>query len=54
MGYEKQLKDISEINRALGVIEWLTYAIQDDGVANGLIDAVTRIEAVVNKENEDA
>lgn len=58
MGYEKQLdkfalsltiKDVSDINRVLGVIEGLTYAVHDDGVANGLIDAIERIEAVVNR-----
>lgn len=45
------MKDISEINRALGIIEGLTYAITDDGVANGLISAIERIEAVVNRED---
>lgn len=47
------LKDISEINRVLGVLEGLSYAIQDDSLANGIISAVERIETVVNKENED-
>ena len=52
MATEKRLsmKDISEINRALGVIEGLTYAVQDGGVADGLISAIERIEAVINKE----
>lgn len=58
MGYEKQLdkfamsltiKDVSEINRVLGIIEGLTYAVQDDGVANGFINAIERIEAVINR-----
>lgn len=48
------MKDISEINRALGIIEGLTYAIQDGGIADGLVGAIERIEAIVNKENEDA
>ena len=43
------LKDISEINRVLGIIEGLTYAVQDSGIADGLVGAVERIEAVVNK-----
>ena len=42
------MNDISIINRALGVIEGLTYAVQDQGVADGLISAIERIEAVVN------
>lgn len=45
------MKDISEINRVLGIIEGLTYAVQDSGVADGLVGAVERIEAVVNKED---
>lgn len=47
------MKDISEINRVLGIIEGLTYAVQDSGIADGLVGAVERIEAVVNKENQD-
>lgn len=47
------IKDISEINRFLGVIEGLTYAIQDAGVADGLMYAIERIEAVINKENDN-
>ncbi len=47
------MKDISEINRVLGIIEGLTYAVQDSGIADGLVGAVERIEAVVNKENKD-
>lgn len=43
------LKDISTINRALGVIEGLTYAVQDSGIADGLIGAIERIEAVVGE-----
>lgn len=45
------LQDISEINRVLGIIEGLSYAVQDAGVADGLVSAVERIEAVVNKED---
>ncbi len=45
------LKDISEINRVLGIIEGLTYAVEDQGVADGLVSAIERIEAVVNKED---
>jgi hypothetical protein len=45
------IKDISEINRVLGIIEGLQYAIQDAGVADGLLNAIERIEAVVNKED---
>lgn len=45
------MKDISEINRALGIIEGLTYAVQDQGIADGLVGAIERIEAVVDKEN---
>ena len=43
------MKDISEINRVLGIIEGLTYAMQDSGIADGLIGAIERIEAVINK-----
>lgn len=43
------MKDIGEINRVLGIIEGLTYAVQDQGVADGLVGAIERIEAVVNK-----
>lgn len=44
------MKDVSEINRVLGIIEGLTYAVQDSGVADGFVSAVERIEAVINKE----
>ena len=43
------LKDLSEINRVLGIIEGLSYAVQDSGVADVLVGVVERIEAVVNK-----
>ena len=43
------LKDISAINRALGVIEGLTYAVQDSGVADGLVGAIERIEAIIGE-----
>ena len=44
------MKDISEINRTIGIIEGLAYAVQDPGIADGLVGAVERIEAVINKE----
>ena len=44
------MKDFSEINRALGIIEGLSYAVQDSGIADGLVGAVERIEAVLDKE----
>lgn len=44
------MKDLSEINRVLGIIEGLTYAVQDSGVADGLLNAIERIDAVINKE----
>ena len=44
------MKDISEINRAIGIVEGLAYAVQDPGVADGLIGAVERIDVVVNME----
>lgn len=47
------MKDVSEINRALGIIEGLAYAVQDSGIADGLVGAVERIEAVIDKENKD-
>ena len=47
------LKDISEINRALGIIEGLTYAVQDQGIADGLVGAIERIEAVINTEDAE-
>lgn len=47
------MKDISTINRALGVIEGLTSAVQDPGVADGLVGAIERIEAVVGEVEED-
>jgi hypothetical protein len=43
------LKDIITINRSLGVIEGLTYAVQDQDIADGLIGAIERIEAVVGE-----
>lgn len=47
------MKEVSTINRALGVIEGLTYAVQDPGVADGLIGAIERIEAVICEVDED-
>lgn len=47
------MKDVGEINRALGIVEGLAYAVQDPGIADGLIGAVERIECVINKESED-
>lgn len=47
------IKDVSEINRVLGIIEGLSYAVQDCGVADGLANAVERIEIVLNEDNED-
>ena len=47
------MNDISVINRALGVIEGLTYAVQDPGIADGLVCAIERIEAVIGEVNED-
>ena len=46
------MKDISEINRVLGIIEGLCYAIDDPGVNDGLLNAIERIEAVINKEEQ--
>ena len=46
------MKDVSEINRVLGIIEGLCYAIDDSGVADGLMNAIERIEAVINKEEQ--
>ena len=45
------MKDISEINRVLGILEGLSYGIQDCGIADGVANAIERIEAVVNKED---
>ena len=45
------MKDLSEINRVLGIIEGLSYAVQDSGIADGLVGAVERIEAVIDKED---
>lgn len=52
MADEKRLTlaDISEINRALGMIEGLAYAVNDDGIVTGIMDAVGKIDAVINKE----
>ena len=47
------MKDISAINRALGMIEGLAYAVQDHGIADGLVGAIENIEAIINKENEN-
>ena len=47
------IKDISEINRVLGILEGLSYGIQYPGTADGLLNAIERIETVVNKEIED-
>lgn len=43
------LADISEINRALGMIEGVTFALNDDGIAQGIMEAVERIDAVIKK-----
>ena len=45
------LQDISEINRVLGILEGLSYGINDCGIADGIANAIERIEAVVNKED---
>lgn len=47
------IKDISEITRVLGYIEGLTYAVTDGEVVDGLVRAVERIDAVVNRGNGD-
>ena len=49
---EMSMKDISAINRALGVVEGLAFAVQDQGVADGLIGAVESIDAIINKGDE--
>lgn len=46
------MKDVSEINRVMGIIEGLCYAIDDPGVNDGLVNAIERIEAVINKEEQ--
>lgn len=43
------LKEIIIIKRALGVIEGLTYAVQDTVVADGIVGAIERIESGVRK-----
>lgn len=45
--------EVSAINRALGMVEGLAYAVQDSGIADGLVGAVESIDAIINKENED-
>ena len=45
------LQDISEINRALGILVGLSYGINDCGIADGIANAIERIESVVNKED---
>ena len=47
------MKDFGEINRVLGIIEGLAYGVQDSGIADGLVTAVERIEAVLDKGEED-
>lgn len=47
------MQDMSEINRVLGVIEGLTYGVDDPGVADGLAIAVERIDAIINKGGND-
>ncbi len=44
------VSDLSEINRALGVLEGLTYGVDDDAVANGIAEAIERIDHVINRE----
>lgn len=46
------LKDLSEINRALGILEGLSYGVDDDGIANGIAEAIERIDHVVNMEGQ--
>ena len=48
---EISMRDISAINRALGVIEGLIFSVPDQGVADGLIGAVETIDLIINKEN---
>lgn len=44
------VSDLSEINRALGVLEGLTYGVDDDAVANGIAEVIERIDHVINRE----
>lgn len=44
------VSDLSEINRALGVLEGLTYGVDDDAVANGIAEAIERIDHVISRE----
>lgn len=45
------MKDVSEINRVIGILEGLSYGIQDAGIADGIVNVIERIEAVVNRED---
>lgn len=47
------LEDISMINRALGIIEGVAYAVQDSGIAEGLASAIELIDAIIDKEGEE-
>ena len=50
---EISMQDISAINRALGVIEGLAFAVQDASIADALIGAIESIDVIINKENKD-
>ncbi len=46
-------QQIAEINRCLGILEGFSYFVKDDGVADGLLDVVQRIETVIKEAEKD-
>lgn len=42
-------EQIKEINRCLGTLEGFAYFVKDDGVADGLLDVIGRIDAVLKE-----
>lgn len=52
MANEKLISQISTINRALGMIEGVSYGV-DDAVGNVLADAVQMIEETIKEMVED-
>ena len=42
-------EQIAEINRCLGVLDGFSYFVNDNGVADGLLDVVSRVDAVLKE-----
>ena len=49
---EKKLKALSEIQRALGMLEGFSYAV-DAGISSGIVDAVAIIDEALKEVGLD-